>query len=95
MREGENKMKDVIELPRRGKTNIVFYEVSDSQGIAIWGGENVLEAIDWYRKSPPDSKVWVGQYETTEEDAKLVMDFLGITPIVLATIANCVDRFTK
>ena len=88
-------MKDVLELPRTEKRTIVFYEVSDSQGIVIWGGENVLEAIDWYRKSPPDSKVWVGQYETTEEDAKLVMDFLEITPIVLATIANCVDRFSK
>jgi hypothetical protein len=88
-------MKDVLELPRIGKRMVVFYEVSDSQGKAIWGGENVLEAIDWYRKSPPDSKVWVGQYETTEEDAKLVKDFLEITPIVLATIANCVDRFTK
>jgi len=88
-------MKDVIELPRRGKTNIVFYEVSDSQGVAIWGGENVLEAIDWYRKSPPDSKVWVGQYETTEEDAKLTVGFFEITPIVLATIANCMDRFSK
>jgi len=88
-------MKDVMELPRIGKKMIIFYEVSDSQGKAIWGGENVLEAIDWYRKSPPDSKVWVGQYETTEEDAKLVKDFLEITPIVLATIANCVDRFTK
>jgi hypothetical protein len=88
-------MKDVLELPRIGKRMVVFYEVSDSQGKAIWGGENVLEAIDWYRKSPLDSKVWVGQYETTEEDAKLVKDFLEITPIVLATIANCVDRFTK
>jgi hypothetical protein len=88
-------MKDVLELPRIGKKMIIFYEVSDSQGKAIWGGESVLEAIDWYRKSPPDSKVWVGQYETTEEDAKLVRDFLEITPIVLATIANCVDRFTK
>ena len=88
-------MKDVMELPRIGKKMIIFYEVSDAQGKAIWGGENVLEAIDWYRKSPPDSKVWVGQYETTEEDAKLVRDFLEITPIVLATIANCVDRFTK
>jgi hypothetical protein len=88
-------MKDVIELPRIGKKMVIFYEVSDAQGKAIWGGESVLEAIDWYRKSPPDSKVWVGQYETTEEDAKLVRDFLEITPIVLATIANCVDRFTK
>lgn len=88
-------MKNVIELPRRGKVNVVFYEVSDAQGIAIWGGEDVLEAVKWYRNSPPDSKVWVGQYETTEEEAKLTMDFIEITPIVLATIANCVDRWSK
>jgi hypothetical protein len=87
-------MKDVLQLPRRGKVNVVFYEVSDSQGIAIWGGEDVLEAVKWYRNSPPDSKVWVGQYETTEEEAKLAMDFIEITPIVLATIANCVDRWS-
>ena len=87
-------MKDVLELPRRGKVNVVFYEVSDSQGIAIWGGEDVLEAVKWYRNSPPDSKVWVGQYETTEEEAKLTMEFIEITPIVLATIANCVDRWS-
>lgn len=86
-------MKNVIELPKRGKVNVVFYEVSDAKGIAIWGGEDVLEAVKWYRNSPPDSKVWVGQYETTEEEAKLTMDFIEITPIVLATIANCVDRW--
>ena len=88
-------MKDVLELPKRGKVNVVFYEVSDAQGIAIWGGEDVLEAVKWYRNSPPDSKVWVGQYETTEEEAKLTMEFIEITPIVLATIANCVDRWSK
>ena len=88
-------MSNVVELRNGALKRIIFYEVADTQDIAIWGGEDVLEAIDWYRKSPPDSKVWVGQYETTEEEAKLVMDFLEITPIVLATIANCVDRFTK
>jgi hypothetical protein len=88
-------MKDVLELPRRGKVNVVFYEVSDAQGIAIWGGEDVLEAVKWYRNSPPESMFWVGQYETTEEEAKLTMDFIEITPIVLATIANCVDRWSK
>jgi hypothetical protein len=88
-------MKNVLELPYKSKRMIVFYEVSDSQGITIWGGENVLEAIDWYRKSPPDSKVWVGQYETNGEDAKPVGNFFEITPIVLATIANCIDRFSK
>jgi len=88
-------MGNILEIFNKQKRDVVFYEVSDSQGIAIWGGEDVLEAIKWYRSSPPDSKVWVGQYETTEEEAKLTMDFIEITPIVLATIANCVDRWSK
>ena len=88
-------MGNILEIFNEQKRDVIFYEVSDSQGIAIWGREDVLEAIKWYRNSPPDSKVWVGQYETTEEEAKLTMDFIEITPIVLATIANCVDRFSK
>ena len=88
-------MGNILEIFNEQKRDVIFYEVSDSQGIAIWGGEDVLEAIKWYRNSPPDSKVWVGQYETTEEEAKLTMDFIEITPIVLATIANCVDRWSK
>jgi hypothetical protein len=91
----EEGMSEVIQLPRRGKITVVFYEVSDPQGIAIWGGESPQEALDWYRRSPTGSKIWVSQYEADEEDAKLVLDLIEITPIVLATILDSVDRWSR
>jgi hypothetical protein len=88
-------MSNVIELPSRGKIKVVFYEVSDHQNIAIWGGESPREALDWYRNSPTGSKIWVSQYETDEEEARLVLDLIEITPIVLATITDSIDRWSK
>ena len=88
-------MSEVIQLPRRGKITVVFYEVSDPQGIAIWGGESPREALDWYRRSPAGSKIWVSQYEADEEDAKLISEPVEITPIVLATITDSIDRWSK
>jgi hypothetical protein len=88
-------MTNVIELPQRGKITVVFYEVSDPQGIAVWGGESPQEALNWYRRSPAGSKIWVSQYEADEEDAKLVLDLIEITPIVLATITDSIDRWSR
>ena len=88
-------MSNVLELPDRGKIIVVFYEVSDPQNIAVWGGESPREALDWYRRSPAGSKIWVSQYEADEEEAKLVLDLIEITPIVLATIADSIDRWSK
>lgn len=87
-------MSEVIQLSRR-KITVVFYEVSDPQGIAIWGGESPQEALNWYRNSPTGSKIWVSQYEVDEEDAELMLDSIEITPIVLATILDSVDRWSK
>jgi hypothetical protein len=88
-------MTNVVELPNRNKITVVFYEVSDPQNIAVWGGESPREALDWYRRSPAGSKIWVSQYETDEEEARLVLDLIEITPIVLATIADSIDRWSK
>jgi len=88
-------MTNVVELPNRNKITVVFYEVSDAQDIAVWGGESPREALDWYRRSPAGSKIWVSQYETDEEEAKLVLDLIEITPIVLATITDSIDRWSK
>ena len=86
-------MSNVIELPNRGKIKVVFYEVSDAQKLAIWGGESPSEALKWYRNSPPESKIWVSQWEADKEDAKQVLEPVEITPIVLATIADCMGRW--
>jgi len=88
-------MTNVVELPNRNKITVVFYEVSDPQDIAVWGGESPREALDWYRRSPAGSKIWVSQYETDEEEARLVLDLIEITPIVLATITDSIDRWSK
>jgi hypothetical protein len=88
-------MTNVVELPNRNKIMVVFYEVSDPQNIAVWGGESPREALDWYRRSPAGSKIWVSQYEADEEEARLVLDLIEITPIVLATITDSIDRWSK
>jgi hypothetical protein len=88
-------MSNVLELRNGSVKRIIFYEVTDAQGIAIWGGESPREALDWYRRSPTGSKIWVSQYEADEEDAKLVLDLIEITPIVLATITDSIDRWSR
>jgi hypothetical protein len=86
-------MTNVLELRNGTVKRIIFYEVSDAQNIAIWGGESPSEALKWYRESPLDSKIWVSEWLTDEEDAKEVSPQIEITSIVLSTIANCMERW--
>jgi hypothetical protein len=86
-------MGNIVELFNDQK-RITFYEVADSQDIAIWGGESPIEALKWYRNSPKDSKIMVSEWLTTEEDAAPIIDGVEITPIVLATIADCIERWS-
>ena len=86
---------NVIELRNGTLKRVIFYEVSDAQNLAIWGGESPSEALKWYRNSPLDSKIWVSEWLTDEEDAKEVSTQIEITPIVLSTIANCMERWSK
>ena len=88
-------MGNIVELFDDRQSRITFYEVADSQDIAIWGGESALEALKWYRNSPQGSKIMVSEWLTTEEDAKPIIDGVEITPIVLATIADCIERWSK
>ena len=88
-------MSNVVELRNGAVKRTIFYEVSDTQDIAIWGGESPSEALKWYRNSPAGSKIWVSQYETDEEDAELMLDSVEITPIVLATITDCIERWSN
>jgi len=93
-------MGNIVELFNDQQRRITFYEVSDSQDIAIWGGEDPIEALKWYRNSPKDSKVKVSEWLTTEEDAKPIVEGVEITPLVLATIADCIvadciERWSK
>ena len=86
---------NVIELRNGALKRIIFYEVSDAQNLAIWGGESPSEALKWYRNSPLDSKIWVSEWLTDDEDAREVSAQIEITSIVLSTIANCMERWSK
>ena len=88
-------MSNVVELRNGALKRIIFYEVSDAQNIAIWGGESPSEALKWYRESPLDSKIYVQEWLTDEEDAKEVSPQIEITSIVLSTIANCMESWSN
>ena len=88
-------MSNVLELRNGAVKRIIFYEVSDAQNIAIWGGESPSEALKWYRESPLDSKIYVQEWLTDEEDAREVSPQIEITSIVLSTIANCMERWSN
>ena len=88
-------MSNVLELRNGALKRVIFYEVSDAQNLAIWGGESPSEALKWYRESPLDSKIWVSEWLTDEEDAREVSPQIEITSIVLSTIANCMERWSK
>jgi len=84
-----------LELRNGAVKRIIFYEISDAQNIAIWGGESPSEALKWYRESPLDSKIYVQEWLTDEEDAREVSPQIEITSIVLSTIANCMERWSN
>ena len=86
---------NVIELRNGALKRVIFYEVSDAQNLAIWGGESPSEALKWYRNSPLDSKIWVSEWLTDDEDAREVSAQIEITSIVLSTIANCMERWNN
>ena len=88
-------MSNVLELRNGALKRVIFYEVSDAQNIAIWGGESPSEALKWYRQSPLDSKIWVSEWLSDDEDAREVSPQIEITSIVLSTIANCMERWSN
>ena len=88
-------MSNVLELRNGELKRVIFYEVSDAQNLAIWGGESPSEALKWYRNSPLDSKIYVQEWITDDEDAREVSPQIEITSIVLSTIADCMERWSN
>lgn len=87
-------MNNVIKIDSKIK-QYNFYEVANPTGIAIWGGESSLEAIRWLRRSPAESRVWVSVWDSEEEEARATTNPIDITSIVLATIADTMERWGK
>lgn len=87
-------MSNVISFKSKS-TNVSLYEVTDEQGIAIWGGGDATECIRYWRNSPVNSRIYVSSWSEDGEDAALVGEAIDVTYLVLAGITNTLERVTK
>jgi hypothetical protein len=61
---------------------IYLYEVTDPQGVAIWGGEKIEDMFDWYWRSPEGARVFISAWNSNDEDAHMVGRPIEVTAIV-------------
>jgi hypothetical protein len=71
----------------------LFYEVRDKEG-AIWGGEDPLQAVAFWRNHPR-STVWVSEWEGEGEDLHQTTKAINITRINLATKMETLETVGK
>jgi hypothetical protein len=64
---------------------INLYEVTDEQGVALWGGNNEGEAVHWYLKGDQTGRILVSAWDSNEEDAYMIGRPIDITHIVMHT----------
>ena len=81
-------MSNVINFHPAKYDLINLYEVTDTAGVAQWGGERPFDAIDWYTRSPIGSRILVSGWSSDEEDAVLIGQPIDITHIVNQAIAR-------
>jgi hypothetical protein len=92
MRIGE-KVTIYLGVGRRAMTSfhpkkydlINLYEVTDEQGVALWGGNNEGEAIIWWLKGNQAGRILVSTWDSNEEDAYMIGRPIDITDIVART----------
>ena len=82
------KMSNVISFHPAKYDLINLYEVTDTAGVAQWGGERPIDAIEWYRRAPIGSRILVSGWSSDEEDAVLIGQPIDITNIVNQAIAK-------
>jgi hypothetical protein len=98
MRIGE-KVTIYLGVGRRAMTSfhpkeydlINLYEVTNEQGVALWGGNNQSEAINWYLRGNEAGRILVSAWDSNEEDAYMIGRPIDITDIVLKAMAYGVD----
>ena len=70
------------------KENLIYlYEVTDPQGVAVWGGEKIEDMFDWHRRTP-DSRVFISTWDSNDEDAYMIGRPIEITSIVASKVGE-------
>ena len=64
---------------------INLYEVTDPQGVALWGGNDEAEAVFWYLRGSQAGRILVSAWDSDEEDAHMIGRPIDITDIVAKT----------
>jgi hypothetical protein len=85
---------DVISVDSRARVSsfhpkeydlINLYEVTDPQGVALWGGNDGAEAVFWYLRGSQTGRILVSAWDSDEEDAHMIGRPIDITDIVAKT----------
>jgi len=61
---------------------IYLYEVTDPQGVAVWGGEKIEDMFEWYQRSPQGARVFISAWDSDSEDAHLVGQTIDVTDLI-------------
>jgi hypothetical protein len=78
-------------LEREQEDYLNFYEVTDQQAIAVWGGGDTVEAVKFFRQST-DQRIFVSVWVDEDEDAHLVSGPIEITRLIIDTIKDTLER---
>lgn len=81
-------MSNVISFHPTKYDLINLYEVTDSEGVATWGGEKPHVAVEWYTRAPIGSRLLVSAWSSDEEDAVLIGQPVDITHIINQAITK-------
>ena len=82
---------DIMAMKGNREDYLNFYEVTDDQAIAVWGGGDTLEAIKYFRGAV-NQRIFVSVWVDEDEDARLIAGPIEITTLIVDTIKNTLER---
>jgi hypothetical protein len=84
-------MGDLVSFNNTNTGYVEFYEVTNPEGVAVWGGGDPVEAIEFFRQAV-GNRLFVSVWEEDGEDAKLIGVPIELTKLITATISNSMER---
>lgn len=81
-------MSNVVSWIPKQNNRLVMYEVVGEGDRSEFGSDNMLEALNWFTRSPLNKRLVVTNWFADEDDASPIGEPIDITGIVLASIAS-------